>query len=479
MEALDAYTPEINRRNAMRQLTSVLAMLAAMAALLACGDSHLVEESDQPTLLQHIFVLPDRYAGQPYNYDSPVTTVYLDTNQSVKFWAAYSLDGTFITSDSAEEHFLSHSWTIDGENYNISPLRFKFSTPGFRQGILETVDLLNDTLRDTVNIYVNTPVSVGIIAPVNGFNRVNPGLNSSVELRWTLEGVDPWETTACYVHAAYDKDNVWRNNLGKVDCNEGTTLNGSFLGDSLTRYIIDHPESDTSVSIYWGVRAIVFTEDGFEERDSTDIYHFSTLYMHSDSATISIPVVYDNLRNTKIHTRLLVTSSTGDTLDYKDSKTNPTIFTTRIAAQTGVQIHVYDLSKTEFEPKDTIISASIGTKTVLDTIHLQDHVQPQVALLREAFPFNDSIVFYALDNGSGINPNRIHVTVDSDTVEFNYDEPFIKFKSRCFIGCEIRISAEDNARNMSPKVFWETRTSQGFLDSLFISGPFTDLSGER
>jgi hypothetical protein len=463
----------------MKQLASVLAMLAAMAALLACGESHLVEESDQPTLGQHIFVLPDRYAGQPYNYDSPASTVYLDTNQPVKFWATYSLDGQFISTDVDEDLYLNHNWTIDGEYYNISPLRFKFSTPGFRQGILETVDLLNDTLRDTVNIYVNTPVSIGIIAPANGFNRVNPGLNSSVKLHWSIEGVDPWESSACYVHAAYDKDNVWRNNLGKVDCNEGTTLNGNFLGDSLTRYIMDHPESDTSVSIYWGIRAIVSTEDGFEERDSSDIYQFSTLYMHSDSATISIPVVYDNLRNSKIHTRLLVTNSAGDTLDYQDTKTSPTTFTSRIAAQTGVHIHVYDLSKTEFEPKDTVISTSAGAKTIVDTIHMQDRVQPQVALLHSAIAFNDSMAFYALDDGSGINPNRIHVVVDSDTVEFNYDEPFIKFKSRCFIECTIRVSVEDNAHNTSPKVFWETRTSQGFLDSLFIDGPFTDLSGER
>ena len=38
---------------------------------------------------------------------------------------------------------------------------------------------------------------------------------------------------------------------------------------------------------------------------------------------------------------------------------------------------------------------------------------------------------------------------------------------------------EDNARNMNLKVFWETRAKQGFLDTLYIDGPFTELSGER
>ena len=463
----------------MKRLASVISMLAAMTALLACGDSHLVEESDQPTLGQYIFVLPDRYSGQPYKYGSPSTTVYLDTNQSIKFWASYTLDGRYIPSDSAENHFLNHSWTIDGEYYNISPLRFKFSTPGYKQGILETVDLLNDTLRDTVNIYVNTPVSVGIIAPVNGYNRVNPGPNSSVELRWTLTGVDPWEESTCYVYATYDKDYLWKSSIGKVDCNEGATLNGNFLGDSLTRYIMQHPERDTSVTIYWGVKAITFTEDGFEESDSTDISSFSTLFMHTDSATISIPVVYDYLRNSKVYTRLVVTSSAGDTLDIQDAKVSPTTFISRVVAQTGVNIHVYDVSKKEYESEGVTVNTYSGAMTQVDTIHMQDHVQPQVALLSSAIPFNDSIAFYALDDGSGINPNRIHVTVDSDTVEFNYEEPFIKFRSKCIVGCSIRVSVEDNARNMSPKVFWETKPSQGFLDSLFINGPYSELSGEK
>lgn len=462
----------------MKQLASILTTLVIMQVFLACGESYLVEESDLSTLNQYIFVLPDRYSGQPYNYGPPSTTIYLDTNQTVKFYASYSLDGHFIASDSAENHFLNHSWTIDGEYYNISPLRHKFSTPGFKVGVLETVDLLNDTLRDTVNIYVNTPVSIGIVAPVNGYNQVYPGPNSNVELRWTLDGLDPWEEATCLVYAAYDKDYVWSNVIGKVDCSEGASIKGSFLGDSLTRYIMTHPERDTSVSIYWGMKAILYTDDGFSERDSTDIYYFSTLFMHADSATISIPVVYDNIRNNTIHTILLVTSSTGDTLDYQEADTSPTTFTSKVAAQTGVRIHVFDVLKTEFESKDITINTAPGTMSIVDTIRMQDKIQPQVSALNSAIGFNDSIAFYALDNGTGINPNRIHVIVDSDTLDFNYDEPFIKFKSRCFFECYIQISVEDNARNMNPKVFWKTKPSQGFLDSLFINGPYSELSGE-
>ena len=462
----------------MKQLTSLLSVLLILFTLLACGESHLVDDSDQPTLKQHIFVLPDRLTGQPYNYAAPATTVYLDTNKSFKFWAAYSIDDRFITSDSAEDHFLNHNWIIDGEKYNISPLRFKFSTPGYRQGILETVDLLNDTLRDTVNIFVNTPASIGIVAPINGFNQVYPGMNGSVDLRWTFTGLDPWEESTCYIYASYEKDYVWKTPIGVVDCSEEVAFKGSFLGDSLTSYIMEHPERDTSVTIYWGVKAVFYTEDGFEERDSSDIFHFSTLFLHTDSAIISIPIVYDNLRNSSTHTRVIITSSTGDTLDLQETSTSPTTITSRILPQTSLRIHVYDVSKTEFEAEDITISTYPSALTAIDTIHLQDKILPQLAPLQNALRFGDSIAFYALDNGAGINPNRIFVIQDSDTLDFSYDEPFIKFKSRCYIECNVRIIIEDNARNANSKVFWKLKPKTGYLDSLFISGPFTEFSGE-
>ena len=49
----------------MKRLASVISMLATAVAFFACGDSHLVEDSDQPTLDQHIFVLPDRPSMRP------------------------------------------------------------------------------------------------------------------------------------------------------------------------------------------------------------------------------------------------------------------------------------------------------------------------------------------------------------------------------------------------------------------------------
>lgn len=455
----------------MKRTLTHAAALGFALSLLACGESHLIQESDKPTLRQHIFVLPDRYAGPPYNYGQAVTTVYLDTNESVKFWAAYTLDGTYITPDASEDHYLNHAWTIEGEEYNISPLRFKFSTPGYRQGVLQTVDLMGDTLRDTVNIYVNTPLSIQLVAPSDGYNQASP-INSEIDIRWEISGIDPWEDSRCNVFASFSKDSVWDHNLGKVDCIEGSRLVGSFISDSLYQYIQKHPEADTSATIYWGVKARLYTNDGFEERDSTSIFHFTTLYLHGDSARVSIPITFEKLpSSTPVFTKVVLTSSTGDTLDMLTSNKAETTLSANVPAQTDINIYITEQKRTEYQQEHIVVTTSPKAKTQVDTVRMKDNVQPQVALLERPLTGNDSLIFYALDQGSGINPNRIHVVMGYDTLEFKYDEPFVAFKNTCIGECFVRVSVEDFARNTSPKVFWKIYNK----DSLSISGPYTEL----
>ena len=82
---------------------------------------------------------------------------------------------------------------------------------------------------------------------------------------------------------------------------------------------------------------------------------------------------------------------------------------------------------------------------------------------------------YALDNGSGINQNRITVTADSDTLDHVFDEPFIKFKTPCKKICKVRIYAEDYAHNSSPKLYWNFIPD---ASKPSFTGPYSELGGE-
>ena len=471
-----------------RTYTYVLATAAALAVMFSvsgCGDANLASSSDTRSLKQHIFVLPDRFSGQPYQYGSPIHTVYLDTNESVKFWASYTVDDVFMHSDTADNHYLSHSWILEGEEYNISPLRYSFKTSGHRQGILQTVDLFLDTLRDTLNIFVNTPIGIALVAPDNGYNQVKPGSDGEVELRWALKGLDPWEASECKIYASYNENDVWKHNLGFADCFENAKFVGPFLYDSLLDYLQRYPEQDTTVTIYWGLTARFFTADGFEEVDTTDIFQFSTLYLHEDSSVVSIPIAYKNYTDNAISTEIIITDNKGDTVLTTTRRTNPSIVRVKVAPQTGLHIYAQELLLKEFQAEPVIVNTSPGALTTVDTIWFYDKIQPQVLPYSSALGYanpndhaikGDSIYFYALDNGTGINKNKIVVSTDKDTLTFLYEKPFIKFKTPCLGTCNIRVQVEDFAHNTSPRHYWIYSWSS---IPPTLRGPYSETGGDK
>lgn len=448
--------------------------LAAALSLTACGEGATIEQGDVPQLVQHMFVLPDRITGQPYNYGAvPVTTVYLDTNETVKLWAAYSIDNMYLTSDNAEAHYISHSWTIDDETYNISPLRYSFATPGFHRGILKTVDLLGDTLQDTLNIFVNTPISIRAIAPVDGYNLFDPTPGSELDLQWELAGVDPWETARCFVFASFNVEEVWSENIGEVDCFHEAQFIGSFLTKNLFDNIAAGVKPDTSITVYWGIKASLTTSQGFIERDSSKVSRFSTRYIYTKNSRIDIPIVYEDLHKSDVHTVVTITSAQGDTLSIVESSKAPVTLHAYVTAQTGIRINLRDTKKTEFRTGDITLNVQSGTQIQLDTVRFSDKIQPQVAQLAPRHNQRDTVIFYALDNGSGINPKRIFVTANADTLEHTYEEPFIKFRNTCASTCKLRISVEDNARNSNPRLYWKLEP-----DANSAEGPFSEMGGE-
>ena len=344
---------------------------------------------------------------------------------------------------------------------------------------------MGDTLIDTLNIFVNTPLSIKSVAPVNGYNMASPEPDAEINLSWNIAGIDPWESSRCHVFASYDIEDVWETDLGEVKCIDDVKLVGPFVKTLLYNDIIAGKANDTTVTVYWGIKAYISTENGFSEKDSTDIFRFSTHYIKTDSSVLDIPIVYRGIRGNDIHTSILVISAHGDTLEVLDSRIAMATLHTTVTAQSGIRIVAAEKRKTEYTSEEITINVQPGTHVTVDTITFVDQIQPQVALrsgvtvsgTTDTSPIEgDSIVFYALDNGSGINPNRIAVTSDTDTLAHVYDEPFIKFRNTCKKTCKLRVSVEDYAHNVSPKLYWNI--SMEGSEPVF-SGPFSELGGEQ
>ncbi len=446
-------------------LASILFL--SMCLLVSCGDDSLIRESEGE-LHQYVYGVPDRYAGNIVGNFAPLGNLYIEQGQTVRFYAGYSNGEQIYIDETLQQYYGGHSWIIGDEDYNLNTFRHTFNSAGEVVGSLETVDLYGDTLRNEFHIYVNTPNSIELTYPYDGYNQASPELNQQQPLYWTIHGIDPWETALCQVFASYYRDSVWDKPIGYVDCNSYALLTGSLL-DSVAYHENKNVAQDSSFTLYWAIILQTQIETGKRERDSSSIFHFSTRIL-SDSSTIRIPIVYDRYRdNALLQTQVHLITAKGDTLKTLVNESPSGTVTAKVEAQTGLKIFIEEMFRKEYAPESTTIDISPYTVLELDTVRLGDAIPPQIAPFAPTISIKDSIAFLVYDDGSGINPSKLKVVVNRDTVESDFHTPMLLFKAKCTLACNVKIIGEDYARNPLPQVYWYIENKS---NTYTISGPF-------
>ena len=80
----------------------------------------------------------------------------------------------------------------------FSSFEHTFDSVGYRIGILNTIDYTGDTLKDTIHIFVGTPLQISIVSPPLNAG-VEPLSDDYIELNWDISGIDPWEKSNCAI----------------------------------------------------------------------------------------------------------------------------------------------------------------------------------------------------------------------------------------------------------------------------------------
>lgn len=444
-------------------------LLCALAFLLgSCGDDHLVDKNT-PKLSQYVYVAPDGFNGEVSKYYQPVDELYVEQGQSVKFFAGFSSGYGIFTDESLQRYYNGLLWKIGDNSFNLNSFRYTFLTSGEFDGSLETTDYYGDTLRSTFKVYVNAPNSITLDFPYNGYNQADPSDDQALPLRWSVTGIDPWETATCHVFISYNPDSVWNSPLGSTDCNSEAILRGSLVEsyDSLLQQAISL--YDSSFTLYWGIKMRVKSESGREYRDSTDIFHFSTRILNKTS-TLKIPIVYERYRdNSILQTVAYLISSNGDTLETLTNSDRSNTLVAKVEPQIGLKVLLTEQYRKEYASESLIVDIPAYTVLTLDTIVLKDVIPPQISTFRDTVSRSDYIYFFLYDDGSGINANQLQVVVDFDTMQVDYQSPYLSFYTRCPSKCKVEISGEDYARNKLPNVHWFIENKYSYQ---YISGPF-------
>ena len=451
-------------------MNKLLAIFVPAIALFfaSCGDDALFNENLQPTVSQQIYVVPDRFVGEPYTFGFQTAPIYLEVDQVVKFWATYIVNDSYLNTDYYDDYISEKIWDINGEYFNLNFFRYSFSEPGHKVVTLRSVDYLKDTITEHLDVYVNTPISAKLVYPEDGFNLVDPDSKDGIDLVWNISGVDDWETSSCDLYASYSKENFWeRGAFAKGSCDDEIHINGPLFDDL--------PE-DSSATVYWAVIASNRAQGTFFEKDTSPIYHFSTKFRNSDSAKLILPITHENLWSSdSLETEIFLVSAGGDTIATYYSYTIDSTIVMKVLPQSGLRIYANEKSKPEYSAKPISVDIMAATRYYIDTLTFMDTVPPFVTPATTEFDSTEQITFFALDQGSGVNGRHVTVTVSDDTLSSSYLEQKITFSCPKFFNViYVSVSAQDNARNTSAKVYWKLQKNGA---TVRIDGPYSKSGG--
>ena len=463
----------------MARFFSHTTLLCLLLLLTSCREEALISPKDLQFLQQGI--LTTTWTENYIRHTEQVDTLYINQGETVLFTAGYSLNGTTVSQDSAINLYNSHYWEIEGDTIGTYSAEYQFDSVGYHTCVLKTVDFAGDTLKDTVHIFVGTPLKISLVTPPLQ-SSVEPLSSDYIELNWDVSGIDPWEKSECVVYAAVSDDipiapsTRWIDILDSVsfldanDCKSGIRLKGPLISELwLQNYGINL--RDSSLTIYWGVKATAYTSNGFQEVD-TDVSAFNTLFLGGDSSIIQIKPVYTSLvTGTSISTKIVLLSALGDTLKSLTYDTPGKPLNIKVKPQSGLRIYAFETKQTDYEANPVTIDVPARTKVRLaDSIVFVDKVPPKAAPVKTAFALTDSVKFYFMDNGSGISQAQKKIVVaDYDTVGAVYESSIISFENPCHRTCKLKIPIPDNAKNRNTEMYWKLEPGK---DSLRISGPF-------
>ena len=455
------------------------AALCLLLLLIGCRDDALISSTDLQFLQQGIIVT---YWSESYtSHTEQVDSLYINQGQNVLFKSAYALNGQVLSMDSAINLYDSHYWVIEGDTINATSFEHDFDSAGYFPCILNTVDFSGDTLKDTAHVFVGTPLGISLVTPPLQSN-VEPLSDDYIELNWKISGIDPWEKSSCTVYAAVAEDiplsqyTHWIDILDSVsslsanDCKSGMRLKGPLISEMwLQRFGIDL--KDSSLTVYWGVKAKTYTENGFEEYTSA-VSTFNTLFLEGDSSVIQIKPTYENLvTGTEISTQVILINAQGDTLKKVTYDTPEEPLNIKVRPQSNLHIYAIETLRTDYESDPITVNVPKRSKIRLaDSIVFTDKVPPKATPVKTALSIEDSIQFYFMDNGSGIgSTQKKFIIADYDTVNVVYDSSILSFANPCRRECNLKVPIPDNARNRNTELFWTLKFNR---DSMYISGPF-------
>jgi len=173
------------------------ALMALLLLLISCSESDKFNDSLKPELELEIICEIYMYQNEPYIHAYP----YLSQKGNAEY---------------------DYYWILDGERIYSQYLEKKVSYGAhFLKFVL--IDRFGDTLSDSGFVYVDEPLKITLLSPVEEYNAAK---TDTIVFQYKISGVDTWEEkpkTVVYVSTDSTDEENWkplRNNFLRPPLNE-------------------------------------------------------------------------------------------------------------------------------------------------------------------------------------------------------------------------------------------------------------------
>jgi len=455
-------------------MKKLLLSITCLWMLLSCGSDSLFHPDANQKMTLSIHLVPSSLLGTNGASISAKKVAMVSLDEEVELWGIVHIGDSVLSLSEADSFAIRNSyWIVEGDTLSGSKLSGSFDKAAIDTIQFHAIDLLGDTLRDTLILYVNTPLKITAVSPLDNQLDLPLSTTNALDFHWTLSGVDSWETPVVSLHLV--------NNVTQIDKADAVA---SSIGTSLHLPVSPSAcPADSQCRYWWRLTVSVQSPMALrnEDFDSSDIRMFQSRRTDVDSARISLSVTEENGNNA---TGIIVNAHRVNQSESQRWTFNPTTgFVTSPNLTPGNWIiTAWDSLFTEYASESLRVDLGAGVLHNLgEILVLRDRIAPQVEPWRDSrMPYDivdvDSLVFLLEDNGTGLDTATIQASwgtypatsIIGNRVVFQWTTGI----SNSQLATPLKIWAKDRAGNSNSNCTWSIKKMTNSPLEGLVYGPY-------
>lgn len=322
-------------------------------------------------------------------------------NENIELWGLYKIDGALMDDDLRESHLQNSFWVWRSDTLLGHRTRVKFLKAGIETITFGAVDAWGDTIKTAVDLYVNQPLQVELLEPVNYNLEVNPCADPFLNLRWELSGLDAWESPRFEVFMGVNPDSL--------------TLVSNTAANSLRLNLQEYCYANHTYKFYWRINATAQSPVYHDQWDKaqSELYYFQTKLPNSE-----LSLLYYNyqVKSARLQPSNWLLAQNMHTREEINLSVNSRSFGSALIGPGEWRFIAGDSLRQDFAPDTTyqvLRPGVISNDTLL--FSLQDLISPRVTMISSS---TDSLKFRVFDGGAGINLENL-TAISTTGLKFN------------------------------------------------------------